>query len=183
MQLTTDRLCFRPLTSNHANAVFAYRCDAETNAFQSWVPRSIKDVQTWLEGCADAKFNQPGNWSQLGIFTHEDNQLIGDVGIHFIAPENNQVELGITLAKEAHHQGFASETIKAVVAYCFGTLNKHRITASIDPENTASINLFSRIGFTKEAHFRKSLFFKGRWVDDIIYAILQEDWNKRKEHV
>ncbi|WP_336702316.1 GNAT family protein [Chryseobacterium indologenes] len=33
-----------------------------------------------------------------------------------------------------------------------------------------------RIGLRKEGHFVKSLFWKNKWVDDIIYAVLREEW-------
>jgi RimJ/RimL family protein N-acetyltransferase len=36
-----------------------------------------------------------------------------------------------------------------------------------------------RIGFRKEGHFVKSLFWKNNWVDDVIYALLQQDWIKK----
>jgi RimJ/RimL family protein N-acetyltransferase len=33
----------------------------------------------------------------------------------------------------------------------------------------------------KEAHFRKSLWFNNEWADDIVYAILREEWMKYKQ--
>ena len=58
------------------------------------------------------------------------------------------------------------------------TLNpgdKHRLIATIDPENTKSINLFERLGFRREAHFRKCRRVNGIWADDVVYALLRED--------
>jgi RimJ/RimL family protein N-acetyltransferase len=60
----------------------------------------------------------------------------------------------------------------------FVELNKHRIITSIDPENTPSIRLVERIGFRKEAHFIESIFIRGKWVDDIVYAMTKKDWEK-----
>ncbi|WP_262697016.1 GNAT family N-acetyltransferase [Chryseobacterium nakagawai] len=58
-------------------------------------------------------------------------------------------------------------------------MNKHRISASIDPDNTDSLKLMERIGLRKEGHFVKSLFWKNNWVDDVIYAVLREEWIKK----
>lgn len=55
-------------------------------------------------------------------------------------------------------------------------MHKHRIVVSVDPRNTASLRLIERIGFRKEAHFKKSYYLRGEWVDDIIYAKLKEEW-------
>jgi len=33
-----------------------------------------------------------------------------------------------------------------------------------------------RVGMRKEAHHVQSIRFKGKWADDLIYAILNEEW-------
>ena len=63
-----------------------------------------------------------------------------------------------------------------MVDFLFGTLNKHRVIASIDPRNSASIRLIERLGFRKEAHLKKSYYLHEEWVDDIIYAKLKTEW-------
>jgi RimJ/RimL family protein N-acetyltransferase len=76
------------------------------------------------------------------------------------------------------NQGYATEALTRVIDYVFNDLKKHRIMASVDPDNTNSIQLVERIGFRKEAHFVESLYIKGRWADDLIYALLYRDWEK-----
>jgi len=82
------------------------------------------------------------------------------------------------LNKNFQNQGYATESIKRVIDYLFKELNKHRIIASIDPDNINSIRLVERIGFRKEGHFVESLFINGKWVDDLIYALIEKDWVK-----
>ena len=84
-------------------------------------------------------------------------------------------ELGCTLHKDYQKKGYATEALKAIVDYLFGRLDKHRIIASVDPRNTASIQLIERLGFRKEAHFKESYYLRGDWVDDIIYAQLKTE--------
>jgi RimJ/RimL family protein N-acetyltransferase len=67
--------------------------------------------------------------------------------------------------------------MKITMDYLFNTLNKHRITGSVDPKNSDSIKLLERLNFRKEAHFKESLFINGEWVDDIVYGILKSEWN------
>ena len=90
-----------------------------------------------------------------------------------------QVEVGCTLKKTFQGKGYATEALTAMVNYFFTILKKHRIVASIDPRNTASIRLIERLGFRKEAHFKESYFLRGEWVDDIIYAMLDKDWGNK----
>ena len=38
-----------------------------------------------------------------------------------------------------------------------------------------------RVGMPKEAHFVKSLWFKGEWVDDMIFAMLASNWEIQEQ--
>lgn len=72
--------------------------------------------------------------------------------------------------------GYARESLKAVVEYLFSFLRKHRIIASVDPNNEKSIKLLDQLNMRKEAHFIKSIQIDGVWLDDCIYAILKGEW-------
>lgn len=175
MIIQTNRLLIRPVELSDANDIFEYRSDAITNKYQGWVPNSINEVHTFIEKNAKA-FNLDNSWFQLVLLNKENNQLIGDVGIHFLEPQSNQVELGCTIDKSHHGNGFAKESLKNIISILFKDYDKRRIIGSVDPNNIASIKLLESLNFTKEAHFRKSLFFKGEWVDDVVYAILSDEW-------
>lgn len=178
MQFFTERLLLRDITIDDKLAIFDYRSDSETNKFQSWIPETLEDVDSFIQR-NNKEFNQPESWYQVLITDKETKAVIGDVGIHFFGSENLQVELGITLNKNFHGKGYASEALKGVINFLFNDLKKHRIMASINPDNIDSLNLMERIGFRKEGHFVKSLFWKNNWVDDVIYALLQQDWIKK----
>lgn len=66
--------------------------------------------------------------------------------------------------------------MKTAINFLFRELGKHRIICSVDPRNLKSEALLKRLGFRKEAHFKKSLFLFNEWVDDMIYALLSEEW-------
>jgi RimJ/RimL family protein N-acetyltransferase len=48
--------------------------------------------------------------------------------------------------------------------------------ASVDPRNQPSVALLEKVGMRQEAHFRQSLFWRGEWVDDIVFAMLRSEW-------
>ncbi|MEN4760394.1 GNAT family protein [Chryseobacterium sp. C39-AII1] len=178
MQLFTERLLLRDITIDDKQAIFDYRSDAEANKFQSWIPETLENVESFIER-NNKEFNQPESWYQILITDKETKAVIGDIGIHFFGDENLQVELGITLNKFFYGKGYASEALKSVIDFLFNDLNKHRIMASIDPDNGDSMKLMERIGLRKEGHFKKSLFWNDKWVDDVIFAVLKEEWIKK----
>lgn len=139
---------------------------------------TIEDVEIFIEKTS-RQINEPKTWFQLVIVDKKDQTIIGDLGLHFFDDENRQVEIGCTLSETFQNKGYATEALKVVINYLFKDLNKHRIIASIDPENITSIHFVERIGFRKEAHFIESLWINDKWIDDLIFALIEKDWKKR----
>ena len=50
----------------------------------------------------------------------------------------------------------------------------HSIEAIIDPENFASEKVLQKNGFVKEAHLKENEFYDGRFLDTVIYSILNQ---------
>ncbi len=177
MKLESERLILRPINLGDKDEIFAYRSDNVTNEFQGWIPKTIEDVEIFIEKIAK-QVNEPDSWFQFVIIEKVSQKIIGDLGIHFWDKENKQVEIGCTLNKSYQKKGFAIESVRRVIDYLFKELKKHRIITSIDPKNANSIQLVERIGFRKEAHFVESVFINGKWVDDLVYSLLEKDWKK-----
>lgn len=181
IELTTKRVIIRPISIKDKDALYEYRSNPDINKYLSFVPKKIEDIEGFIKKCPK-EFNIQGTWFQLGIILKDCQTLIGDIGIHFLDTEleNRQVEIGYTMNPKFQNKGYATEALVEIIDYLFTSLNKHRVTASIDPTNTPSIKLIEKLGFKKEAHFKKSLFFHGEWVDDLVYALLAEEWRKIK---
>ena len=177
LQFHTDRLLIRPLRLDDAKAMFEYRSDPVANQYQGWIPKTLLDVDDFILNRVSSTVDLIGTWFQFVIIRKENNELIGDIGLHFFDSDKYQVEIGCTLNKTQHKKGYATEALTAINNYVFNELKKRRIIASIDPRNIDSIRLFERLGFRKEAHFKESLLINGEWVDDLIYAILKDEWS------
>jgi RimJ/RimL family protein N-acetyltransferase len=179
MKLNTERLIIQPLELKHAEAFFNYRSDAETNKYQGWIPYALEDCLHFIKNKVAKEMNQPNTWYQFIVLKKDNEEVIGDIGIHFLDPEGKQVEIGCTFAKQHHGNGYANEAMQEIIDYLFYKLDKHRIIGSIDPNNQASEKTLLRLGFRKEAHFKESIYSNGKWYDDVIYAVLKKEWKKR----
>lgn len=175
--LTTDRLIIRPIRKGDREDFFAYRSHPEVTKFQSFRPAQIEDIDAFILQMESALPNIPGQWYQAAICLKKGGRMIGDAGMHFI--DGEQVEIGYTLSPDHQGKGYAAEAVHAVLGYLFGILGKHRVFASVDPDNTHSIALLERLGFRKEAHFHESIREGKRWMDDCIYAMLKREWDGR----
>ncbi len=176
IQILSDRLIIRPIRLEDSGLIFEYRSDSLANRYQGWIPISLDEVQEFIRHRVSAEINKSGTWFQLVLIKKDSSELIGDIGIHFLDSEGFQVELGCTLNRNHQGKGYATEALTKLISFLFEELNKHRIIASIDPRNEKSTELFRRMGFRKEAHFKQSFLVNGEWVDDLVFAILKDEW-------
>ena len=178
-EIRTERLKLTPLVASDAPAMFGYRSDPEVCRFQSFEPDSLGDIETFIGNLHSIIFDTPDSWFQFAIRSQKSGLLIGDFGIHFIADDHRQVEIGFTVSPEYQGQGYGTEAVVGVLDYLLGSLKKHRVYASVDPRNIPSVALLKGIGMRQEAHFLKNLWFKGEWVDDVVFGILGSEWRSR----
>ena len=171
LALQTERLEICPLLLQHAPALLAYRSDERVTQFQSFRPQSLADAEAFIANTAK-KYNQADSWSQLGIFLSD--HLIGDIGVHFIGSQ--EIELGYTIAPAQQRQGFATEALQDLISHLFQDLQKHRIRATLSPENAASIALLKRLGFRQEAYFKQAYWNGQHWEDEVLFALLNTEW-------
>lgn len=172
--LETRRLLLRRITKNDAPAVFALRSNPET---MQYVPRPL--AQTLDDALAhialiDEKIeaNAGINWAITLKGSHDFIGIIGNFRVEF---ENYRAEIGYMLLPEFHGQGIVSEAIARVVQYGFQDMKLHSIEAIIDPNNIASGRVLEKNGFVKEAHLRENEFWQGKFLDTVIYSILNPD--------
>ena len=171
--LETERLVLRRVDANDINEIFALRSNPET---MKYIPRPlVKTDEDALEHIAmiDSKIdsNEGINWA----ITLKDNpKLIGVIGHYRIKPENYRAELGYMLLPEYHGKGIVSEAVKEAVKYGFQVIKLNSLEAIIDPDNHASAKVLEKNGFVKEAHLKEYEFFEGRFLDTVIYSILNK---------
>ncbi len=166
------------MTVGDAEVFHSYRSDPVVHAYLSFVPSDLADSREFLRGFEPVQFDTPDTWFQLGVYLADAGILIGDIGVHFLSSGSQSVEIGYTIAPQYQGRGYAQEAAGGLLQFLFETLGKHRVQASVDPSNEASIALLKRLGMTQESHRSSSLWFKGAWVDDMVFALLRKDWIK-----
>ena len=60
-------------------------------------------------------------------------------------------------------------------------MDVNRIEAQHELDNPSSGRVMEKCGMIKEGVMRQRLYNKGRYVDVALYAILKEDYEKKKE--
>jgi RimJ/RimL family protein N-acetyltransferase len=179
--LETPRLILRPFTDDDVPSFSRYRSDPEVARYQGWeAPFTLEQAAEFIDYMKTATPGKPGPGYQIALERKSDGVLIGDCFFKILEEDPRQAEIGFTLAREFHGQGYASEGVGRLLQYLFDELKLHRVRGNCDPQNTASIRLMERLGMRHEGHWIKSLWFKGAWADEDWFAILREEWQTRQ---
>jgi RimJ/RimL family protein N-acetyltransferase len=178
-RLETPRLIIRRFQDSDLNHLVAYRSNPEVERYQMWENYSEAKAQDLIDTVRQKEPGEPEAF-QFALEAKASSQLIGDLMLRTEENDKRLGEIGYTLAPHAQGQGLATEAVQALIQYCFETLSMHRLSATADPRNDASLRLLERLGFRREAYFIKSLWFKGDWADDVVYALLRDEWLERQ---
>jgi RimJ/RimL family protein N-acetyltransferase len=174
-ELHTGRLVLRPVTMADADAYLDIFSDARSMLYWSCEPIERLDEAKELT-------RQDIEWAELetcinwGMALSDTNRLIGKVNLFQISRQNRRAEIGYILDRRHWGKGYMSEAMARVLAYAFDTLKLHRIEADTDPENTPSLALLDRFGFTREGVFRDRWYVHGKWHDSVMLGLLLQDY-------
>ena len=86
--------------------------------------------------------------------------------------ENYRAELGYLLHPSHQQKGLMQEAVLAVLFYGFSAIKLHSVEANINPANVASKKLLEKNRFVQEAYFKENFYYRGRFMDAAIYALL-----------
>lgn len=181
--ITTERLALRLVTTDDLDAL-RYYSDPEVCRYLPFPPADeealIKRVATMAGRVAPSAPDDV-----LALAVEHDGTVVGDVMLRMRTRADEQsapsvAEVGWAFAPSASGRGYATEAATALITLAFDHYPLHRIYANLDPRNTRSAALCSRLGMTLEAHLRRDFPDpSGTWTDSAVYGLLREEWPTR----
>lgn len=174
--LETARLRLRHFQDADCTPFMTYRNDPDVARYQSWEGITKSEARAFIQEMKEIQPWEPGEWLQIAIELKETGLLVGDCAVKIAADDERQAEIGYTLSRDYQGRGIASEAVSRVLDYAFVSLGLHRVIAITDCENAPSVALLERLGLRREGHFHQNVWFKGKWGDEYLYAILHEEW-------
>ncbi|MCF1631381.1 GNAT family N-acetyltransferase [Tetragenococcus koreensis] len=173
MKLSTNRTLLRPFQPSDFSDTFAFYQREDVCQFLLHGPWTDENAMQMFEEKVQKNNFSTNNALQLAV--EFEQQVIGDISI-FPTDMPVSVEIGYVFHPAYAGQGFALETLQAVINYLFETQKIHRIQAVLDKRNVASEKLCQRIGMRKEGDFKKDFWNKGMWTNTLIYGLLREEF-------
>ncbi|WP_162470774.1 GNAT family N-acetyltransferase [Saccharothrix deserti] len=173
--IRTRRLTLRPFTLDDHAALHSWQSRPDVVRYLYGEARTPEETSERLaRGMAVTWPEKEGD--HLALAVEKDGEVIGETVLKYLNEAHRQGEIGYTFHPDHHGNGYATEAAAAMIELGFANLGLHRIVASCDAFNEPSWRVMERLGMRREAHFKHNEIFKGAWGEELIYAILEDEW-------
>lgn len=171
--LQTNRLYLRQMTENDFNdiaammqdprVVYAWEYTFSDNEVHDWISRNIKLYEKY----------------SLGYFLVCDKVTHKVLGQTALMPDKidgtEYYEIGYIFKYENWHQGYAYESVDALIKYAFKKLNLKEIIFEIRPENKSSIKVAEKFGAKICGSFDKKV--QNKIMKHLIFKIEKDNYS------
>lgn len=167
----TKRLILRRYKREDLQDLFEYLSDIEVVKYEPYKPLTFDEAKENLEWRIETD-------EMIAVELKDSCKMIGNV--YMGRREFDSLEIGYVFHRKYWGHGYAAESCKALMKQAFSN-GIHRIYAECDPRNERSWKLLEALGFQREAHFRRNVYFwkdeteKPIWKDTYVYAMLNGD--------
>ena len=161
IELRTPRLLLRRPRLDDLEAFYSVMSNPQAMRYWSTLPHASIDVtRPWLE-LMIARSASGGE----GFVIEFEGRVVGDVGAGRLP------EFGFMVHPEYWGRGIATEAAGAFIAYAFETLSVDRLTADVDPRNTASLRVLGKLGFVETGRAERTFLLGDEWCDSVYLAL------------
>ena len=164
----TERLILRRYQKEDLQDLYEYLSDEEVVEYEPYKPLTLNETKENLEW-------RIGTDEMIAVELKNSHKMIGNV--YMGKREFEALEIGYVFNRKYWGHGYAAESCKELIQQAFSD-GIHRIYAECDPCNKNSWKLLETLGFQREAHLRKNVYFwkdengKPIWKDTYIYSKL-----------
>ena len=177
--LETARLQLRPFSPGDLEGLYAFHSLAEVARFLYWEARDLEQVRRVLDAKTRQTVLEDGQVLARAVVLRDTGVVVGEVSLQWLSRRHRQGEIGFVFHPGYQGRGLATEAAEVVLGLGFDGLGLHRVIGRCDALNLPSARLMERLGLHCEAHFVHNEIFKGSWGDELVNALLEDEWRGR----
>jgi ribosomal-protein-alanine N-acetyltransferase len=172
--LSADRVVLRELRASDAPSLFEMLTTQEVARFISPPPTTVEGFEhfiTWT-----LRQRQAGAYACFAVTLRGFDTAIGIFQVRDLDSRFDAAEWGFAIGSSFWGTGVFQEGADLVLHFAFETLGVHRLEARASVRNGRGNGALLKVGAVQECVLRKSLELNGEYQDQVLYAILDEDW-------
>ena len=143
--IRSERLCLRQLEAEEARALLRGEADPERPWMAGYpMQGTLIAVEAFLRAVDNGA--DPGAYGVYQLVRSSDAVVVGDIGFHGPPDQGGSVTVGYGLAPGARGQGYATEALRAVLAWALAQPEVTSVEADTTHANLPSQRVMERAG-------------------------------------
>jgi ribosomal-protein-alanine N-acetyltransferase len=172
------QVVLRELRQSDAASLFALLTAHEVARFISPPPTTIEGFERFIAWTLRQR--SAGCYACFAVTLQGSDTAIGIFQVRQLDADFRTAEWGFAVGSAHWGTGVFEDGAGLVLEFVFETLGVHRLEARAAVVNGRGNGALQKIGAVQEAVLRKSFQRNGQHLDQVLYSILDEDWQRSR---
>lgn len=178
-ELEGRRITLREPRLSDATSLFSLLSTEEVARFISPPPPSVDGFERYVEWAQQQR--AAGRYVCFTIVSRACAEPIGLFHVRALGPGFGTADWGFAIASAFWGSGIFTEAAQLVLDFAFDVLRTHRLEARAAICNGRGNGAMKKLGAEREGVLRHAFFRNGDYLDQVVWSILREDWQKRRQ--
>ena len=170
-------MTLRELRASDAPSLFALLTTEEVTRFISPPPTTVEGFEKFIAWTLRQR--TAGTYACFAVTLKGYDTAIGIFQMRETEPGFGTGEWGFAIGSAFWGTGMFQEAAELVLEFAFETVGVHRLEARSAVRNGRGNGALRKLGAVQEGLLRKSFLRNGEYLDQVLYAIVDDDWRSR----
>jgi ribosomal-protein-alanine N-acetyltransferase len=161
-----------------AAALLSMVSNEEVARFMSTPPSSVDAFERFIAWTHRER--AAGNFICFAVVPHGMDQPIGIFQIHRLDANFQTAEWGFAIGSRFWHSGVYGDAAALVLEFAFNIVGARRLEARAAVANGRGNGALRKVGATRESVLYRSLEKDGRYFDQGLWTLLDQDWRRTR---
>ena len=172
--LTGKTVTLRALRTSDAASLFAMLTTEEVARFISPPPATVEGFEKFIAWTHRQR--TAGSYACFAVTVKGFDTAVGIFQVRELEPGFGAAEWGFAIGSPFWGTGVFQDGAELVLEFAFDTLGVHRLEARCAVKNGRGNGALHKVGAVQEGVLRKSFLKNGEYLDQVLYAIVEDDW-------
>lgn len=177
--LSGQQVVLRELRMSDAASLFALLTAEEVARFISPPPSTLDGFERFIAWTERQRI--AGTYACFAVTLKGFDTAIGIFQVRELEPRFATAEWGFALGSAFWGTGLFHESAELVLDFVFEMLGVHRLEARAAIKNGRGNGALAKLGAVQEGILRKSFLRNGEYLDQVLYAIVEDDWRSSRQ--
>src|SRR5947207_2220433 len=176
--LTGSGITLSELRMSDAPALLALLTTEEVTRFISPPPTTIEGFERFITWAGRER--QAGRYLCFAVVPDGYETAVGLFQVRQLDPTFGTAEWGFAIGSAFWGSGLFAQGAELVIEFAFEVVGVHRLEARAAMENGRGNGALRKLGAVQEGILRESFLRGGTYLDQALWAIVEEDWYRSK---